>query len=378
MSPNWRQAYTDIADYVTRNPRISLGQEVIEIPDQNKTEFYNRFNLVRASFIEEHFPAMIPEAAKISRALSEAEIELLSRLGLEEIELPPTLRWYVKDPIDALRRMLYDSLFDLLRGKIDIEYFETAGVQTVRAMDNRLRYTAYQFWVAFSLAVMIEPEALYTVDAHVADSTISHAEALNPNEQPVKRPQQATRLSLRQEDYIFTVPDMILKSIKLNRCVAIRIEPRSATWTATNANEKAEWLSIDVNTPFLPGMIIVNLAKEPWDLALVADAEKIRRPDAVLISEGLDGWFECDWKPEVLLSNSILKPKSGTFIVSRQTLPASATEDTGLAYQKLLSDLSSGDAESSLSDLKIISAALERKNLSPILDALLEPKLNSK
>jgi hypothetical protein len=370
MSPNWRQAYTSIADYVTRNPRISLGQEVIEIPDQNKTEFYNRFNLVRASFIEEHFPAMIPEAAKISRALSDAEIELLSRLGLEEIELPPTLRWYVKDPIDALRRMLYDSLFDLLRGKIDIEYFETTGMQFVRAMDNRLRYSAYQFWLAFSLAVLLEPQALYTVDAHVADSTISHAEALNPNEQPVKRPVQATRLSLRQEDYIFTVPDMILKSIKLKRCVAIRIEPRSATWTATNASEKAEWLPIDVNAPFLPGMIIVNLAEEPWDLALVADADKIRRPDAVIISEGLDGWYECDWMPEIMLSNEILKPKAGTFVVSRQTLPAATADKTGLSYQKLLSDLSSAESKPKTSDIHVISAALDRKNLERIVSSL--------
>jgi hypothetical protein len=378
MSSNWRQVYGDLNTYVKNNPEIKLGQEIIEIPEHCKTEFYNRFNLVRSSFIEGHFPRMIEEARDISQRLGQAETELVARLGLEEIELPPTLRWYVKDPIDALRRTLYDSLFDLLRNRITPDSFEAAGRQAVKDLDNRLKQKAYQVWTAFSLANMVEPEALYTVDVHIADSTISHAEALNPNEQPVKRPVQATRLSLRQEDYIFTPPDMILRSLKFNKYIAIRVEPITSTWTATNATENAEWIPIEFNTPFLPGMIIVNIGDSPWDLALVADAVKARRPDQVVISEGTEGWYGSDWKPEMLLSDSILKPKSGTFIVSRQTLPAEAVDNPGLAYQKLVNDLSSGGPESNASDLKVISVGLTRKNLAPILDALLESKLNLK
>ncbi len=370
MSSNWRQAYTDLKNYVNNNPEISLGQELIEIPEQYKTEFYTRFNLVRSSFIEEHFPRMIDEAREMSQHLRQAETELVSRLGLEEIELPPTLRWYVKDPIDALRRMLYDSLFDLLRDRISEDSFEAAGKQAVRNLDNKLKQKAYQVWVAFSLANLTEPETLYTVDVHVADSTISHAEALNPNEQPIKRPVQSTRLSLRQEDYIFTPPDMILRSAKYNKFIAIRIEPITSTWTATNATENAEWLPIEVNIPFLPGMIIVNAGDSPWDLALVADAQKIRRPDQVVISEGSEGWYESDWAPEVMLSSSILKPYSGTFVVSRQALPASVTDATGLSYQEMLNTLSAGEEPSEASDIHVLSAGLDRKNLLPIVNGL--------
>src|SRR5665647_558735 len=104
---------------------------------------------------------------------------------------------------------------------------------------------------------------------------------------------------------------MILRSEKLKKYIAIRIEPTSATWTATNASEKNEWLPININTPFMPGMILVNVGESPWDLALVADAEKLRRPDAVVICEGLEGWYETEWLDELLLSQEILQPKSG-------------------------------------------------------------------
>jgi hypothetical protein len=370
MSSNWRQAYTTLTGYVKNNPDIVLGNEIIEIPEHYKTDFYTRFNLVRSSFIEEHFPNMIDQARQISQAFGQAEVELVSRLGLEEIELPPSLRWYVKDPIDALRRVLYDSLFDLLRERVEIQAFEADGIQAIRALDNRLKFNAYQFWVGLSLANLTEPETVHAVDVHISSSTISHAEALNPNEQPIKRPVQATRISLRQEDYIFTPPDMILHSPKLNKYIAIRIEPKSATWTATNASDKNEWLPIDVNAPFLPGMILVNVGDNPWDLALVADAEKVRRPDVIIIAEGLEGWYETDWVDELLLSQEVLQPKSGTFVVSRQVTPGEVINGERLAYKQALTELASNQPQAKTGNITVLNVALDKHKLARIIDAL--------
>ena len=371
MAVDWHQAYMDLNGYVKNNPQIALGEEIIEIPEHFKTEFYTRFNSIRSQFIEEHFPYMIDQAGQMSGSLRHAEMELVSRLGLEEIELPPTLRWYVKDPIDALRRVLYDSLFDLLRDKISIDRFEAAGIRAIKDLDNRLRQRAYQFWIAFSLANLLEPETLHTVDVHIASSTLSHAEAMNPNEQPVKRPVQATRLSIRQEDFIFTAPDMILNSTRFNKYLAIRIEPISANWTATNATEKAEWIPIEINTPFLPGMVVLNIGDTPWDLALVADAIKLRRPDILIISEGLEGWYEGDWSDELLIAAEIMRPRAGTFVVSRQQLTDNAIDKENLQYQNLVSELASEDAEKQETDrLHIMSAELDKNKLEPIIDAI--------
>jgi hypothetical protein len=375
MASDWHQAYMDLNEYVTSNPQIALGDEIIEIPEHFKTEFYTRFNSIRSQFIEEHFPYMIDQAGQMSGSLRHAEMELVSRLGLEEIELPPTLRWYVKDPIDALRRVLYDSLFDLLRDKITVNTFETAGIRAIKDLDNRLRQRAYQFWIAFSLANLLEPETLHTVDVHIASSTLSHAEAMNPNEQPVKRPVQATRLSIRQEDFIFTAPDMILNSTRFNKYFAIRIEPISANWTATNATEKAEWIPIDINIPFLPGMIIMNIGDTPWDLALVADASKLRRPDVLIMSEGLEGWHEGDWSDELQIASEIMHPLAGTFVISRQQLSEDATDKENLQYQKLLSELASGEGEKQRTDsLHILSAELDKNKLEPVIDAITSTK----
>ncbi len=241
MSKQWQEKYAQLTDYISQNPQIRLDKDVIAIPQANRAEFYELFNAVRSAFVTEGHAQMIEEAKPLCLNFIGAERDLIENLSLVKLDQPPLLRWYIDNPVDGLRRVLYDSLFDLIRGKITVDQFETAGRYNVVKLEKKLRAQGYQFWVAFAMTNLLNPDKVFTVNLDVGMSSVSLVQKATHNEKPVKEPEETFTISMVHIPAdIFTVPDLIVHSKRLNSYVAIRTEPCLATWTAENATRNYE------------------------------------------------------------------------------------------------------------------------------------------
>ena len=125
MSPKWQKAFEELEAFISDHKDIEIDADVVCLPGEVRVEFYRLFDAVRTGFVKERFPCYIEEAAELSRHFLGVKQRLCSRLGLEGIDVSPHLNWFINDPVNALGRVLFDPLFDVLKRKIDLSRFET-------------------------------------------------------------------------------------------------------------------------------------------------------------------------------------------------------------------------------------------------------------
>jgi hypothetical protein len=370
MLRKWLDSYTELKDFVNRNPEVKLGEEMIEIPEEYRDEFYTRFNEVRTAFIEEECNRPLSHAIPLSSAFLTVKNSIVKMLPLSELEIPPAVNWYLENPVDGLRRVLYDPLFDLLKNRIDVETFRTHGCKLTNAMSDQLGAQGYKIWVALSFIDMLQPDGLYSVSLNVGKSSLATVQKATPKRQPVKNPEPTGVISFYHIAYdIFVVPNFIIHSKKLNQFVSLRTELGQAMWTATNATKDAEWLPMDAHTTFMPELITISASSSLSSLALIRDAERIARPEMALVCKESANWYDEGWIDEVKFAGEILNPKYGMLIVSRPEVPEEITSK--LAFQQKLEKLAAVDSCKNQTQLGILGLGLDNKRLSPIIESFL-------
>jgi hypothetical protein len=120
-------------------------------------------------------------------------------------------------------------------------------------------------------------------------------------------------------------PDIIFYSYKLNAYVALRLGCEPALTTASASSVSREWLPVEGILPLGFDVVLVYIADEATELALVADKEKIGCPDLIIHCKEQPTWYEKDGF-EITKLNSNLKPKLGTYIISQETEPEKIIE----------------------------------------------------
>jgi len=117
MSNSWQKAYSGLKEYIAGNPKIEIGKNVIAIPGDVRPEFYRVFDTVRVAFLKEKFQTLLDEAIPLSKNYAEVGQEVTKSLGLADIKVSASLNWFLNDPVNGLIRLLFDPLFNLLKGK---------------------------------------------------------------------------------------------------------------------------------------------------------------------------------------------------------------------------------------------------------------------
>ncbi len=369
MSKQWQEKYTQLTDYIARNPQLRLDNDVIAIPQPDRAEFYQLFNEVRSTFVTEEYPQLIEAARPLCQNFISAEKELIVNLSLTELMQPSQLRWYIDDPVDGLRRVLYDSLFDLLRGRITIEQFGTYGIRNIKILERKLRAQGYHFWVALALTNLLKPDRVFTVNVEVGTSSVNIAEKALDSLKPVREPQETYRISMVHiPAEIFSVPDYIVYSQKLKSYVAVRTEPGMATWTAKNPTDNYEWNTIDHDMMLTEGLVIVNISDNLKDLALIRDAGRIIKPDLALVCRDPDGWYEQEGFEEIPFTRDILNPRLGLQVISRSEVPREFIDR--LAYQDELQRVSDEKHAASIAKIEITNIGFDAGALNKYVDML--------
>jgi len=380
MSINWRGRYTELTEYIANNPQIEVKQELLRIPKEYRGEFYQLIDVVRSAFVEEEYPEFLERAKPLCWGYLQAEREIMENYDVFEISISNPLRWFVNDPVDGVRRPLYDLLFDLLKERINIEQFRTLGRRFIRDLDNSQRAQCYQLWLLLSLTNLLKPNKFFDVNLDVGQSSVAVVSAANEGEYPVKEPKETQQISLLFSEYsIFIVPQIIVYSTRLNKFVALRAEPSQATWIATNRSKNNEWRPIDRDTVLVPGLITINISNSVDDLALIRDTEKIARPDLAIVCREPENWYEEEWLKGLGfdVSNEILDPRKGLHIVSRYEVPQEI--GSKFEFQKVISQLSdietlenkqSGEAKNNNNNMQILTTGLDASRLNSLVDIL--------
>jgi len=377
MTSSWQDLYQELTGYVAKNPQIKLGHELIDIPEEYRPGFYQRFNAVRTAFVKSEFSELIQKARPLQDSYAGAEGELMAQLSISRPDITPQLRWFITDPVDGLQRAIYDLLFDLLRDKIKIESFIDTGRKAITSFEKKLQQEGYQNWAMLSLINLLKPRGLYHVSLEVGSSSIATVEKALHKKDKVNEPETANKISLVHCLYnIFIVPDFIVYSTLLNRYVSIRSEVNLPSWSAVNASENMEWLTMDNNTLFAPGLILVYTHENLNDLALIRDAGRLARPDLALVCRNLDNWWEDKPFEEIDFNREIIKPRLGMHIISRQTVPAEITER--LAYQEMVESLETGDNPASAGELTITDTGFEFSAMDKFVDMLVSARQTAK
>ncbi len=337
MSNVWQKAHTELTDFVAEHSEIEIGASRVRIPESVRPEFYRLFNTVRTAFIEEKVHGLLNEGRLLSENYLKAEHEVVRVLGLEDVSMEADLLRFLHDPINQLIRGLFGPLFDLLKGRIGIEKFEATASKNIEASSRILYIAGYEKWIALSLIKLFEADKLFqtTPREFATDEEEVIMRASSP-EEPVPAPQESKRLLFKYEaTATLTVPDLIVYSAKVNRYIATRSQIGEAFGTTTDTGDKMEWYPLDSVVTLESGLTLVYMADDPKEISLVADAQKICRPDFIIECREQKDWFEKEGLERVRLHHNSLKPKLGTYIVSKETVQEQDLEELGVGIHIL-------------------------------------------
>lgn len=380
MSTKWQDAFAKLQDFIKSNSSITISKVVIGIPDDVRPEFYRLFDDVRMTFVEEKFPALLREAEILSKNYIQAEQEVKELLKLDNIYTLGFLDKFLHGTRKELTRELFDPLFELLRGTIDTGTFERQGVKDIEAIYERSHRLGYAKWLALSLVKKLESDKIFTItppecklDGHGAPICC---------ENDVSYPQESKFLTFEHgPDHYppFITPHFIVHSAKLNRYVAIRTELIApAENIALNNSEKREWynftsLKREYDLAISNPGLLIYIGDDPEELALIADKDRMCRPD--MIVEYREPW---DWENKDITANTrlydVLNPRLGRYIISREPVAEPVSQETPRkpAEEQLLAGQVAQAEEKAVYNLTV---NFDQSGLEPIMEKLVNANI---
>ena len=327
MQLNWRQVYSELTDFIARHPEIKIGDNVIRIPNDYRSEFYSLHKKTRTVFIEEKTPDLLKKSKALSKNYIKVEEEVAQSLELQGISVAPSLARFLHHPIDQLIQESFNPLFHLLKGQIDIEKYEAVASQNIETFFKSLYRSGYEKWVILSLVKLLEADkAFHVIPEEVTEEdTMKHGGLIDFK---IPAPEESAKISFRRETEVgFMVPDLIIHSAVANNYLSFTSEIIKAWALATNASNKREWLPGDSTVVFEGGIILVYVDKNLEDLSLVTDATRTCRADLIIECREQKDWYEKEGLGKVKLHYDKYKPRLGTYIVTIEPVPEQVHTD---------------------------------------------------
>ncbi|MBN1370038.1 MAG: hypothetical protein JW954_07390 [Dehalococcoidaceae bacterium] len=338
MPSSWLEAYSELKSFIDANPRIEITPGAQCIPGDIRAEFYRLFDNVRLGFIADNCGELIELARPLSQSYTGVVEKVVNSLKLSEIKPKSTLAWFLKDPVEGLSRLLFDLLFDLLKGKIDLEDFEQqAGERLSRSFPEMFRL-GYEHWVLLSLASLLDGDRALTVSLYGSeeDATLVGGGESQPGviEESVSTPEETGAVSLEHaKEAAFVAPDIIVHSNRTGGYVSIRRDLFSPQRMVKDVSRKREWLKYrDVGVKSWrdhaadwPDMVLYA-GSSSAELALVADYARFCRPEIIIECMERGDWFSEQEAERIRRNQAFFKPRLGIFIICLGPVPKEALQ----------------------------------------------------
>jgi hypothetical protein len=354
----WRDCYNNLAGFIKSHPQIDISPSVVVIPDEVRAEFYDLFNQVRAQYVKDAYPHLV-DASRLGASFFETKEKVITHLKLRSVEIDPNLGWFLQDPVDGLARTLFEPLFTLLEGKNSLEDFELGATDIISRSGGAWLHRGYLHWVFLALLSLVSPEGLDIVP--VEDDT-TNPDLTTADKRPgwytVEVPKIVSSDALFLDSSKYTpllVPKAVLRPGKVNAYASIATDLRSVYLNAEKPNKQVEWHSLGHlrqvfgTTDLWPDMALFVSCSEK-NLEVVADYEKVVRPDVVIEVRETGNWNTPEGWERVMRHHHVMKPRLGTFLVCGEP--------------------TSGIDQSLDGDVHVLITGLDKSWLGPVIDAL--------
>jgi hypothetical protein len=390
---SWRQSYDELKDYVVRHPTIVINEREMNIPDDVRPEFYHLFDRVREQYIQEMYPALIPESSLLSASFAAAKEKTLACLKLKDTKINGKLQRFLQNPMEGLVCELFDPLFRVLQGITDLATFERVAADILKDSAKTFPHHGYLHWTTLSLMRLLAPDEVYFVPVpdETAEFDLSTG-VTRPGwytvEIPDMAPDEVLRLDVSPHTPVL-VPKAIIHSSGLNIYAAIGTDFHEVYRRGFDLSKKIEWLNIaEIRKKFGIGDLwpdmCLYLHEEGKELRVVHDYYIIARPDIIIDVMETKDWYKTGGVESVKRHHEILRPRLGSFVVCREPLPQQIVKTQepdqslvptadGAKEAGLLAEEASKpeDPFSGLPlDIHFLFAGYEADRLKPVIDAI--------
>ncbi len=349
MSDSWQKAYVELTDYISNNPEIKINSSKTEIPEEKRGEFYALFNQLRKTFVDEKFPELIEKSLALSKSYLQIEGEVIDLLELEGISASRLLDLFLHQPVERLIREQFNPLFNLLKGRVDIQTYEKDSAGKINSYSRELYINGYTKWLELNLIKMLEATKLFRV--YTAKMLENDYPIMDTVEQ-APLPQAMKLISFEYDPVVrFTVPDFIIYSSKINKYISARSNFKQCMLRADHLNQDREWSKINSMFSLGPEWVLIYTADNVNELSLIADANNICQPDLVVVCAEPEVLNDLKRFNEDVLINNKIKPLLGTFVVS-------------------MDNISQQTPENHIEDIHVLEVGLDAAKLRPVIEVL--------
>jgi hypothetical protein len=368
MPDKFHEAYGKLTDFVVKHPEIEIGDSVTSIPESVRPDFYGFFNEARNAFVREKFPTHLAKAQTLKDNYDRVLEDDCGWLSLEE---PPTvnpLLRFLRDPKDCLARELFDPLFDLLKGRKNIDEMGEIASPRIEELFAYVFRGGYEKWAVLSLLNLLEVDSAFRINVRNLNPGERTKPAAQAPMEEVPNPQESTRFLFSQpRNAIFAVPDFIAHSSKLNRFIGIRSEFREASYNAINASPDREWSGVDRDLLMLlaKGLTLIYVSEKAGEIALVADVAKFSRPDLVLWCVDSQNINQREAMTVMEGVDIRLKPSKGSYLVKNSEWIESAKPNETDSQAR---------AGEEASGIHVLTVGYDEHKLLPVVEALMDAK----
>jgi hypothetical protein len=358
----WLQQYKELKRFIHANPSIEITNNSVSIPGDVRAEFYKNFDALRAGFIKDRFVIDLDRAEALSEAYNGISKTVKQGMHLEEIQTSDKLRWFLCDPLNGLMRTLFDPVFDLLKGRLDVDGFGIAAETAVKNVFRPLFAEGYQCWVTLALMQQLSADRLWTVKSPISSDNLETRRGI------FSAVRDASPPAMTESDKLafgsatsgsFLVPEAIVHTEKLQGYAGFVLPSNISLLKANSSSKKLEWLNQKQLKQefgagdFWPDLLFYVSGESADVLKMIADSECIARPVAIFeIMEDENWCYEKNIGP-IIRHNQILTPSAGSYVISR-------TEVNPESFRQLCPP----------DNIHLINAGYDASRLEPLVSAL--------
>jgi hypothetical protein len=359
LSDKWLEEYERLTGYINNHPEIVITRERTFTPKESKAGFYELFNSVLTTFIEDNFPILTEESKRLVNSYNEAAAETKYLFDIEKNSSLPEFYRFLDDPKATLAEPVFELLFDLLKEKLDIDAFKQRASEAIISFAGRIHSSIYEKWIILSLVTLLGSEEVYKCEtAKPKNRRMENFAQFNahiPVYTPL--PEKTNRISWETSQHpMIGQPDFILNACTSGKYkyVAIKAGYPLALGCAKEPPRGHDWIPVEPGFNGYESLILLYTSDNRQALSLLSENNRLLRPDLVI--KYLAGSVN---NAEQLLQNmaeaiDILKPRNGLFLVSR--LPSTLSEHIKPEH-----------------NLHFLETGLHKPELSIITDALFPP-----
>jgi hypothetical protein len=322
----WLEQYKELKRFINANPSITITDSTVTIPGDVRTEFYRHFDALRAGFVKDRFLIDLDRAETLKQAYGAVSAAVQQEMHLESIETSNNLKWFLLDPLNGLMRTLFDPVFNLLKGRLDVNSFGVAAETTVKNVFQPLFAEGYQRWATLALMHQMSATRLWTGKASSSTDNMMtkrgvFAAVRDATPPPIAESRELTLSGIPSSSFL--MPEMIVFAEKLQGYAGFA-HPVNMSYLKVNAlNKKLDWLSQKQlkndfgMSDFWPDMMLYISDEKADDIKVLADTDHIARPAAILEFMEEENWCYEKKVSSIIRHNRIFSPPAGRYIISR-------------------------------------------------------------